>query len=315
MTKTGYVLDARFLDHTNPPGHVERIDRVKVLQELMREYHREGLIRFDPREATESEIAAIHDAAYIRRVAATADSGYHSFDPDTFTCPKTYATARLAAGAALVLSDRIIAGEVRNGFALVRPPGHHAERDRAMGFCFFNNVAIVARYLQQHHGVERVLILDWDVHHGNGTQNSFYDDPTVYYISLHQYPFYPGTGAADETGIGRGKGFNLNIPLPAGCGNDEYLQAFHEIVLPAAKKFDPQFVLISAGFDAHRDDPLGGMEVDESGFAEMARMMLQIAGESAGGKCLALLEGGYDLGALKCSVAAVLDAFGKAVTQ
>jgi len=190
----------------------------------------------------------------------------------------------------------------------VRPPGHHALRNRAMGFCLFNTMAIAAEYVQRTHGAKKVLIMDWDVHHGNGTQDAFYADPSVLFISTHQYPFYPGTGAINEVGAGAGAGFTLNIPLPAGSADAEYLQVFRDIVVPAAQRFRPDWILVSAGFDPHRRDPLGGMGVTEPGFAAMARSLIELANKFAGGRIGFLLEGGYDLAGLKTSVAAVLDA-------
>jgi acetoin utilization deacetylase AcuC-like enzyme len=213
----------------------------------------------------------------------------------------------LAVGGFLRVLDSIAAGESPNGFALVRPPGHHALSDRAMGFCLFNTIAIGAEYLKQKHGAKRILIMDWDVHHGNGTQYAFYADPSVLFISTHQYPYYPGTGAMTEVGVGPGEGYTINVPLPAGCADEEYLHAFHEIIVPAANRFEPEWVLVSAGFDSHERDPLGGMGVSEEGFRAMARMMLDVADRFAARRIAFLLEGGYDLAALKNSVAAVLE--------
>ena len=214
--------------------------------------------------------------------------------------------ALLAAGGALELADQVASGQLDNAFALTRPPGHHAERDMALGFCLFNNVAIAARYLQRHHGIEKVLILDWDVHHGNGTQHTFEDDPSVLYVSLHQYPYYPGTGAASETGTGRGAGATVNCPMPAGAGDAEYEHAFVERVLPAIDAFAPQFVLLSAGFDAHVDDPLAQMRLSTSFYGWMTARMLEVADRHAGGRLVSLLEGGYDTRALSASVEAHL---------
>ena len=205
-------------------------------------------------------------------------------------------------------SDAIAAAETANGFALVRPPGHHALKNRAMGFCLFNTIAIGARYLKRVHGAKRILVVDWDVHHGNGTQEAFYDDASVLFISTHQFPFYPGTGAIDEIGVNGGEGYTINVPLPAGCGDAEYLRVFEEIVVPAANKFAPEWILVSAGFDPHRRDPLGGMNVTDEGFGAMAQVLLRLAERHAGGKIAFLLEGGYDLAALRKSVAAVLNA-------
>jgi len=216
--------------------------------------------------------------------------------------------ARLAVGGTVDLVRAIAAGDVDSGLAAVRPPGHHAESDRAMGFCLFNNVAIAARVLQAEDRVERILILDWDVHHGNGTQHSFEDDPTVLYVSTHEFPQYPGTGAAREAGHGRGAGFTLNVPMPAGCGDAEYIGVFQRLLVPAARSFRPEFVLVSCGFDPHRDDPLAGMQVTGEGFAAMSAIVRQLADELCGGRLAFVLEGGYALRGLREGTAAVLDA-------
>jgi acetoin utilization deacetylase AcuC-like enzyme len=211
-------------------------------------------------------------------------------------------------GGFLRLLDAVAAGEIANGFALVRPPGHHALDSRAMGFCLFNTIAIGARYLERNHGASRILIVDWDVHHGNGTQAAFYDDPAVLFISTHQFPYYPGTGAIDEVGVNAGEGYTLNVPLPAGCADAEYLRVFADVIIPAAERFKPDWILVSAGFDPHRRDPLGGMGVTEAGFGAMAHMLIESAAATAGSRIAFLLEGGYDLAALRASVGAVLSA-------
>lgn len=312
MLTTGLVLDTRYRDHTNPPGHPERIERLNTLLELIREYQREGLHRLDPRHAAVEELAFVHDRDYIASVEATSHKQFHVFDADTTTNSKSYDTARLAAGGLLEIVERVMTRELDNGFAMVRPPGHHAERATAMGFCFFNNVAIAAEHLKRRHGLKRILIMDYDVHHGNGTQNSFYSDPDVLYISTHEHPQYPGTGMVRETGAGRGEGRTVNIPMPSGCGNEVYMHAFRNIIDPIARRFEPEFVLISAGFDCHYRDPLGGMMVNEEGVAAMTRMLLRIARDCSGGRCAVVLEGGYDLIGLKHSAAAVLDELGGA---
>jgi acetoin utilization deacetylase AcuC-like enzyme len=248
----------------------------------------------------------VHDEGHFANVARTRGMAHHAFDADTPVSERSFDTACLAAGGLLSLLDAVMEGRVRNGFALVRPPGHHAERDRAMGFCLFNNVAIGAAHLRARHGLERVLVMDWDVHHGNGTQHSFARDPGVLYVSTHRFPFYPGTGALDEIGAADGAGFTVNIPFPGGFGDAEYLAAFHTVIEPIALQYEPQMVLISAGFDPHRRDPLGGMEVTEHGFAGMARALLRVADQVAGGRCVAVLEGGYDLRATRDSATAVL---------
>jgi len=310
MLRTGLVLDRRFEHHRTPPGHPERPERLDALFKRLDSYARAGLVRVEPRPATEDELRLNHPKDHIQRVAALAARGGAFGDGETFAGRDSYKVARLAAGGVLQLIDSVMAGELDNGFALVRPPGHHAEPGRAMGFCLFNHVAVAARCLQERHGLARVLILDWDVHHGNGTEASFYDEKGVLYASLHQFPHYPGTGRAEHVGRGPGAGFTVNVPLPAGCGDGEYLALFERVVLPIARQFDPQFVLVSAGFDPHARDPLGGMRVSEAGFAAMARLCLTLARDRCDGRLVAVLEGGYDLEGLTASAARVLEALG-----
>jgi acetoin utilization deacetylase AcuC-like enzyme len=305
MSHTGVVIDRRYQDHDTGPGHPERPQRIAALLSAIEE-SADRFTLIAPRHASGDEIALVHDGAYVDDVAATAHQARHAFDADTPTSPLSYDTARLAAGGFLALLDAIIAGGVHNGFAFVRPPGHHAERQRAMGFCLFNNIAVGAQYLRQRYGIERVLIVDWDLHHGNGTQHMFENDPGVLYVSTHQYPYYPGTGALEESGHGDGEGFTVNLPLPAGCGDAEYLDAFRRVVEPIAHRYEPQFVLISAGFDAHARDPLGGMRLSAASFQAMTRTLLEVAAEHAGGRCAAILEGGYDLQAICACAAHVL---------
>jgi len=310
MLRTGIVVDTRYQEHYTGRNHPERAARIGMLLTLAEEYQRPGILRLEPRPATPEEIALIHDPAHHDRVAATAEKNYFAFDADTPVSAQSYATALLATGGLLTLIEAIMTREVDNGFALVRPPGHHAERNRAMGFCLFNSVAIGAQYLREKFGLTRILVMDWDLHHGNGTQHSFYADPGVLYVSTHQYPYYPGTGAAEEAGQGQGEGYTVNLPIPAGWGDGEYQELFQGVVDPICRQFDPQFVLISAGFDAHVRDPLGGMEVTEEGFGAMARTLLRIAGDHAQGRCAAILEGGYDLTGLQQSARRVLDEMG-----
>jgi acetoin utilization deacetylase AcuC-like enzyme len=310
MLRTGIVLDRRFQHHDVPPGHPERPERIGALLELMERYSRRDLTRIDPRPATPDEISSNHDRRYIEEVKATAGETGVAFDWDTQAYSESYETALLAAGGVLELVDHMMAGKVDNGFAMVRPPGHHAEADRAMGFCFFNNVAIAARHARSTHGLERVLIVDWDVHHGNGTQRSFYTDNGVLYASLHQYPHYPGSGAANDVGVAGGMGYTVNIPFPGGYGDPEYAAAFARVIVPIARQFAPHLVLISAGFDGHRRDPLSQMVLSAEGFSAMTRSLLRVARDHAEGRCAVVLEGGYDLEALQESVAAVLDELG-----
>ncbi|MBM4255510.1 MAG: histone deacetylase [Deltaproteobacteria bacterium] len=310
MLRTGIVLDSRYQDHNPGRNHPERPARITTLLDPISQAQRLGLQRMAPRLATPEEVALIHDTAHVGHVAATAEHERFSFDADTPVSSQSYATALLATGGLLTLLDAVMDHEIDNGFALVRPPGHHADRNRAMGFCLFNSAAIGAQYLRERFGLKRVLVMDWDVHHGNGTQHSFDDDPGVLYVSTHQYPYYPGTGALNEVGHGQGEGYTLNLPLSSGCGDAEYQEVFEFAIEPICRQFDPEFVIISAGFDAHVRDPLGGMQVTEAGFGTMARILLRIAQDHARGRCVALLEGGYDLEGLQKSVFHVIEELG-----
>jgi acetoin utilization deacetylase AcuC-like enzyme len=304
MLHTGLVIDPRYQEHDTGHGHPERPERIAALSALAADA---TLSRVAPRLATQEELTLVHAEGHFDTVARSSGVARAAFDADTPTSARSFETACLAAGGVLSLIDEVMAGRLQNGFACVRPPGHHAERNRAMGFCLFNNVAIGAAYARARFGLDRVLILDWDVHHGNGTQHMFERDPGVLYVSTHQYPFYPGTGAADEVGEGDGEGYTVNVPLPAGCGDAEYLDAFDSVIEPIVEQYAPQLVLLSAGFDPHNDDPLGGMRVTTPGFAAMTRILLQLAERSAGGRCVAVLEGGYDLHAVHASARAVVD--------
>jgi acetoin utilization deacetylase AcuC-like enzyme len=306
---TGFVYDPVFLEHKTGTGFPERPERLTAIVKRLKE---KGLlaklVELKPAADPLEWIAAVHAPAYIERVKkASAACGDAIDHLDTGDCPisaRTYDAAVAAAGGALAAADAVMEGRVRNAFCAVRPPGHHALRDRAMGFCFFGNAAIAARYLQKKHGVARVLIADWDVHHGNGTQAAFYEDPAVFYFSAHRSPFYPGSGDASERGAGKGEGTTLNVPLPAGAGDAEIRKAFEEKLKPAALAFKPDFVLVSAGFDAHRDDPLGGLSVTAEGYAALTRIVREIAETCCGGRLVSFLEGGYNLEALADSVEA-----------
>ena len=307
MARTAVVIDPDFLKHQPGHAHPERPERLKILLDLTRGLHGSDLQILPPRPAKKEEVSSCHSSEYIDLVRSTSEINRYALDGDTVTCADSYGIALLAVGGFLRLLDSVSDFDFRNGFALVRPPGHHATRDRAMGFCLFNTVAIGAQYLKRLYGARRILIMDWDVHHGNGTQDNFYQDPSVLYISTHQYPYYPGTGAIEEVGNGKGEGYTVNIPLPAGCGDEEYLCVFKEIVIPIADKYQPEWVLVSAGFDPHQHDPLGGMRVTEKGFGIMASMLLELAQKHAAGKIAFLLEGGYNLEALRNSVSVVLE--------
>ncbi|HEX4438636.1 MAG TPA: histone deacetylase [Thermoanaerobaculia bacterium] len=300
---TGLLYDPRFLDHRAPYGHPEHSGRLSA---IWSRFERDGLAarceRVAAREASDEELTAIHTPAHVRAVDATADLDFHAFDPDTYTSRGSAEAARLAAGGLVDLAAAVLEGRLSSGFALVRPPGHHAERDRAMGFCLYNNVAVAARGMQARGLSERVLVVDWDVHHGNGTQHSFWDDPSVLYFSTHQFPFYPGTGAASEAGGGAGRGFTVNLPWPAGMGDAEHLAAFDRLLMPIAERFAPGLVLVSAGFDAAEGDLLGGMRITPAGYAAMTERLTRLAG----GRVVLALEGGYNLDAISRSAAACL---------
>jgi acetoin utilization deacetylase AcuC-like enzyme len=303
--QTGIVVDKRYMEHDPGRGHPERPERIGVF--LSGVLDRPDVVRIEPRAATADEIMLVHGEGHFVAVERTQAMERFAFDADTPVSSRSFDAACLAAGGVLSLLDAVMAGRLKRGFAFVRPPGHHAERERAMGFCLFNNVAIGAAYLRARHGLERVLIVDWDVHHGNGTQRMFEGDPGVLYASTHRYPFYPGTGGLDEVGTRDGAGFTVNIPFVGGFGDAEYLEAFRAVIEPIALEYAPQLVLVSAGFDPHQRDPLGGMEVTERGFAAMTRSLLGVAEQVAGGRCVAVLEGGYDLRAIRDSASAVLD--------
>jgi len=309
-TSTGYVYDPRFADHDTGAGHPERPARVEAVMRALKAAPWFGELVSVPTSPIETRwLETVHDEAYIAHARQTIDRGSSYLDSmDVAVGPASYDVALLAAGAGPALADRVVAGELANGMAIVRPPGHHAEADRALGFCIFNNVAVLARYLAARHGVERIAIVDFDVHHGNGTQHMFTDDPSVMYVSTHQYPYYPGTGAADEIGSGRGSGTIVNCPLKAGSGNTEYEAVFVKRIMPALDAFGPDFLLISAGFDAHASDPLGDMRLTSEFYARMTTWLMEIADRHAAGRIVSLLEGGYDLDALGESVTAHLGA-------
>jgi acetoin utilization deacetylase AcuC-like enzyme len=305
---TGLVYHPDYLEHRVSRGHPERPERLAAIVEHLRETGLwDQVTHVAPTPATVEQIALVHTTDYIASVEAICGGGGGLLDlGDTPVCPSSFDVALLAAGGLLRAADAVVAGDVANAFCLVRPPGHHARPGNGMGFCVFNNVAVAARYLQREHGLGRVLIADWDVHHGNGTQDAFYGDPTVAFLSLHRYPFYPGTGTASERGIGEGAGTTANVPLRGGTGGPAFVEAFRDHLEPLAGTFRPDAVLVSAGFDAHRDDPLGGMGLTASDYAELARIVRGVAEAHCGGRLLLTLEGGYDLGALARSVAAVL---------
>jgi len=304
MGITGLVYHPAYLEHDMGVGHPESPNRLRaIMQQLEQSGTMARLTRIEPRKAEDEWITLVHTPSYVASLKRHAPtSGRVSLDPDTFMSPASLDAAYLAAGGALAGVDAIMAGQVDHVFCAVRPPGHHAEAGRAMGFCLFNNVAIAAHYAQKKYGLSRILIVDWDVHHGNGTQHSFEDDPSVLFFSTHQYPHYPGTGRADERGRGPGEGYTINVPMKAGEGDDEYRAIFYKVLVPAADAFKPEFVIVSAGFDAHKDDPLASMELTEVGYANLTGILAGIATRHAEGRILSSLEGGYNLTALAASI-------------
>ncbi|MCX6906818.1 MAG: histone deacetylase [Verrucomicrobia bacterium] len=308
IARTGFVYSDIYLKHDTGAGHPERAERLTaIVSKLRRDGLFAGLVPLQPAAASLDWITTIHAPEYVERVKKDCRAGIGYVNtPDAPASTNSCDVALMAAGGLLSAVDAVMEEKVRNAFCAVRPPGHHALKNRAMGFCLFNNVAIAARYIQKKHKLARVLIVDWDVHHGNGTQAAFYDDPTVFYFSVHLSPVYPGSGHADETGEGKGVGFTLNVPLRAGCGDADYKKAFEEKLKPAATAFKPDFVLISAGFDAAQGDLLGRMNVTPEGYAELTRIVKGIAERYCGGRLVSTLEGGYNLEALAASVEAHL---------
>ena len=306
MKKTGLISHSLYLEH-DTGSHPENSGRLRAIHQKLEDTHlKDQLIVMEPRPATEEEITLNHEKHYIESVKKACMNGVSQLDADTSISPRSYEAALLAAGAGLTAVDQVLEGTCDNVFGAVRPPGHHAENNRSMGFCLFNNVAIAARYAIEIKGLNRVFIFDWDVHHGNGTQNSFYKDSNIFYSSSHQFPFYPGTGDKDETGTGDGLGATLNFPLRAFSGDDDLISLVQDKLIPAMFKFKPDLVIISAGFDAHQDDPLANLMASAEGFGAMTRLIADAAGEICEGRLISMLEGGYDYDALSDSVHAHL---------
>ncbi len=303
--KIRIVEDPRFQGHRGPDGHPERPERLVAVGRVLREFE-DATLPLAARAASAEEIHRVHRESHWRHLAGASGGGLAQLDPDTYCDSDSFEVARLAAGSAIDLALSVATGDGSFGLAAVRPPGHHAESDRAMGFCLFNNVAVAARALQAEAGLDKILILDWDVHHGNGTQHTFEEDPSVLYISTHQYPYYPGTGDASEAGVGRGEGATVNIPMPAGCGDREYVGAFRRIAVPVARAFAPEMILVSCGFDAHCDDPLAAMEVTGAGYRALTDIVRALAEELCEGRLAFVLEGGYSATSLMEGTRAVL---------
>jgi acetoin utilization deacetylase AcuC-like enzyme len=304
---TGIVKDWRYTEHNMGAGHPEGPQRIEALNKMIeQEKAFSAFTIIEPRPATEEEVELIHTPAYFNRIKETSGRERVYLDPDTCTSARSYETALLAAGGLLKAADMIMEGKIQNGFALVRPPGHHAEASEARGFCIFNNIAIAAQYLIKKCGLKRVLIVDWDLHHGNGTQHSFYSRPDVLFFSTHQFPYYPGTGHWSETGSGEGEGFTVNVPLSPGKTDRDFHFIFERLLSPIASAYKPEFILVSAGFDIFEGDPLGGMNVTAEGFGVLAVDLVTLAQATARKRLLFTLEGGYNLFGLEDGVKNVL---------
>ncbi len=295
------IQDPIFLQHIVPQGHPERPDRIRAIDRALSDERFAGLVRREAPSVGPDMLATAHDASYVDEIRmAMPDDEMVQVEADTYLCPRSFEVASRAAGGACLAVDEVMAGNVANAFCAIRPPGHHAEGDHPMGFCLFNNAVIAARHAQRAHGAERVAIVDWDVHHGNGTQAIVWDDPSILYCSTHQMPLYPGTGAMSETGCGN----IFNAPLAADSGSTEFEMAFADRILPAVNGFKPDLIIISAGFDAHWRDPLANINLREDDFVKATESLMEAAHRHAGGRIVSVLEGGYDLTALADSTAA-----------
>ncbi len=304
--KLAIAYDEVFLDHVDRGGHPERPERLAALRSGLEEGgFWEGANHIEPRLATVEELCRVHEKGYVESTLSRIEGKYGNLDPDTYFSPGSKEAALKAAGSSVDLAKMLLKGETDVGFAMVRPPGHHAEASRAAGFCIFNNIAVAAGALLDE-GLERILVFDWDVHHGNGTQHEFESTSQVLYVSVHAWPHFPGTGLTDETGMGEGAGYTANVPYPHGSSDSDYVEVIDRLLRPLADAYEPQAMLVSAGFDAHRNDMLGGMSVTEAGFGYMARVVRDIARDHCDGKVLLCLEGGYDLTALHRSIAEVM---------
>lgn len=308
MLSTGIVKDRRYLNHLTPDDHPETPRRLEVIYAMLEEADmRERFVEIPPRPARRDDILMVHTAAHFDKLAATAGQDAAALTPDTLTSAQSFDTALLAAGGLLEAVKIVTAGELRNAFALIRPPGHHAEKSRAMGYCLFNNVAVAAQHARKILGLQRVMIVDWDVHHGNGTGHFFERDASVLFFSIHQYPHFPGTGYFTEAGIGPGEGYNVNVPIPKGYGDAEYVAVFERLLRPLALEFQPELILVSAGFDIHPSDSMGRMDVTYQGFAGLTRSLMEMADACCRGRLVLSLEGGYSLETVADSVKFVLN--------
>ena len=304
MSDVLVIGSERFRDHVTPAGHPERPGRADVMASVVSRWRSRGGRTAEPQPVSDAALERVHAADYVASIGSTAGRRVR-LDPDTYASPESERIARLAAGAAIAAVDHALDSDAM-ALALVRPPGHHAERERAMGFCLYNNAAVAAAHALDR-GLERVAVVDYDVHHGNGTQWIFYDDPRVLYLSTHQYPFYPGTGAADDVGRGDGAGFTINVPLAAGAGDADLDRVFREVAVPVLAACDPELILLSAGYDAHVDDPLGGMRVTTGGYATLTSRLRAVAERICRGRLAVVTEGGYDLAALEACLEGTLE--------
>lgn len=305
---TAYLTDPIYEKHETGAGHPERPERLAALNDMLSKSSVADRLSYPTiRHYPFDWCREVHVQEHVQAVQRAAEHAPTPIGMDTHVSEHSLEAAHKAFSAVMMTADHIMDGKIRNAFCAVRPPGHHAESNAIMGFCLFNNIAIAARYLQHHHNLERILIVDWDVHHGNGTQEIFYNDPSVLYVSTHQSPLFPGTGSRQETGQGAGEGCTLNIPLAAGSGDKELTTSLREDFIPKAQAFQPSFVLLSAGFDAHQRDPLAGLEMTEEGFREATRIVKEVADELCDGQMISVLEGGYDLTGLAASVEAHLE--------
>jgi acetoin utilization deacetylase AcuC-like enzyme len=306
MNRVAFVYHPDYLLHAAPFDHPESPSRLlAIVEHLSANSLAKMLVPIEPSYADEADILRVHDPAYLKKLESACRRGDTTLDAeDTFLCRNSYTVALLSAGGAIAGARAVAAGSVDRAFCAVRPPGHHADRDTGMGFCLLNNVAIAARYLQAHHGISRIFIVDWDVHHGNGTQAIFLEDPSVFFFSIHEHPsfLYPGTGRRWETGKGPGEGMTINAPMSPGAGDDDYRMAFEQMLRPAVELFKPEIFLISAGFDAHKDDPLADIQVTAQGYGFMTRFISEMADKHCGGKIVSVLEGGYEIESLVASV-------------
>jgi acetoin utilization deacetylase AcuC-like enzyme len=315
-SRVGVLRDPVFLLHSAGAGHVESPERLRAIDAMLQRFPlKECLLELPARDATREELCWVHDESYVRGIEQTAGRLYTELDPDTSTNEHSYAAAARAAGGVISSVEACVNGGLAGAFALARPPGHHAEAGFAMGFCLFNNVAVASQYALRRLGMDRVLIFDWDVHHGNGTMHAFYDTNRVLYASVHEYPHYPGSGRIDEIGVGPGAGYTVNVPLPAGQGDADYEAVIRRVLRPIALQYQPQLIIVSAGFDVARGDPLGGMRVSAEGFARMTELLLALSSACCPGRLVFALEGGYDLGALAAGVSAVLETLAGGATK